>query len=174
VTGSLFRLGSQWKPLFEGDIESLIAYSRPYKLWRKRILAEKRQCQGAGWKWPIQGTSRGQCWWTRQRPDGPGPCKEGTWFSKCFFCLFVYLFVFGGTRVWTQCFVLAKQTFYCLSHTSSPFFSGYFRDAVLWTICPGRPWTVILPISDFQVARIAGMSHWHLAVICAFKDGSGS
>jgi hypothetical protein len=31
----------------------------------------------------------------------------------------------------TFCFVLAKQAFYCLSHTSSPFCSGYFEDGVL-------------------------------------------
>jgi hypothetical protein len=32
-------------------------------------------------------------------------------------CIF---FIFGGTGVWTQCFVLAKQVLNCLSHTSSP------------------------------------------------------
>jgi hypothetical protein len=32
---------------------------------------------------------------------------------------------------------------------------------VPWTICPGWPWTVILPISTSQVARITGVSHCH-------------
>jgi hypothetical protein len=30
-------------------------------------------------------------------------------------------------------------------------------------ICLGWPWTMILPISVFQVARITGISHWHSA-----------
>jgi hypothetical protein len=34
----------------------------------------------------------------------------------------------GGMRVWIQGFVLAKQVLYFLSHASSPFCSGYFRD----------------------------------------------
>jgi hypothetical protein len=33
----------------------------------------------------------------------------------------------------------------------------------LWTICPGWPQTLILPISDSQIARITGVSHQHLA-----------
>jgi hypothetical protein len=53
-----------------------------------------------------------------------------------------YLFIyFGGTAVWTpgfwtQGFALAKQTLYCLIHTSTSFFLGYFGDGVLlstWT-----------------------------------------
>jgi hypothetical protein len=32
---------------------------------------------------------------------------------------------------------LAKQVLYCLSHTSSPFWSGYFENGVPRTICPG-------------------------------------
>jgi hypothetical protein len=38
-----------------------------------------------------------------------------------------------------------------------------FWRCVLGTICPGWPWTVILPISASQVAMITGMSHQHLA-----------
>jgi hypothetical protein len=43
----------------------------------------------------------------------------------------------GGSRVLTQGFTLAKQVLYCLSHTPSPFFSGYFGDGVSGTICLG-------------------------------------
>jgi hypothetical protein len=32
-----------------------------------------------------------------------------------------------------------------LSHTSSPFCSGYFGHEVLWTIFPGWPWTQSQP-----------------------------
>jgi hypothetical protein len=35
-------------------------------------------------------------------------------------------FFFCETGVWTQVFVFIKQTLYRLSHTSSPFCSGYF------------------------------------------------
>jgi hypothetical protein len=40
-----------------------------------------------------------------------------------------------------------------------PAWSGYFEDGVSWTICLGWPWTVILPISASQVAKITGVSH---------------
>jgi hypothetical protein len=47
-----------------------------------------------------------------------------------------------------------KQALYCLSHTSSPFCSGYFGDGVLGTICAGWPWTMSCLISASQDARI--------------------
>jgi hypothetical protein len=43
-----------------------------------------------------------------------------------------------------------------LSHTPSPFCSGYFGDGILRTFCSGWPPTLIFPISVFQVARITG------------------
>jgi hypothetical protein len=46
------------------------------------------------------------------------------------FC-FVFVFLMG--------FVLAKQVLYHLSHTSGAFFSGYFGDEVLRTICLSWP-----------------------------------
>jgi hypothetical protein len=39
---------------------------------------------------------------------------------------------FRGMEVWIQGFMLVKQTFNCLSHTTSPFSSGYFGDDVLF------------------------------------------
>jgi hypothetical protein len=47
-----------------------------------------------------------------------------------------------------------KQVFNYLSHTSSPFRSGYFENGVSQIICPGWFPTRILPISASQVARI--------------------
>jgi hypothetical protein len=35
---------------------------------------------------------------------------------------------FGGSGASTQALALAKKVIYCLSHTSSPFCSGYFAD----------------------------------------------
>jgi hypothetical protein len=60
---------------------------------------------------------------------------------------------FCGTGVWTQGFTLEKQVFYCLSHTSSPFCSGYCGDGGLKS----------------QVAKITGMRHWCLALVILFK-----
>jgi hypothetical protein len=40
-------------------------------------------------------------------------------------------FFFGGTRVWIQGCVLAKQALYCLSHTSSVLCFDYFWDRIL-------------------------------------------
>jgi hypothetical protein len=96
---------------------------------------------------------------------------NSTW-SWCF-VLFWYCWILlantlsffcGRTGVWTQGFVLTKQL-YCLSHTSSPFCSGYFGDGVSHTICLGWPRTLILFISSSQVARITGVSHQHLALL---------
>jgi hypothetical protein len=63
---------------------------------------------------------------------------------------------------WDWGFVLAKQVLYCLSHTSSPFCSGYFGDGLLNYLW-GWPQPEILLISASQVTRIIGMSHWQLA-----------
>jgi hypothetical protein len=83
-------------------------------------------------------------------------------FSPFFVILVVFyqvFFFFDGTRVWTQGFVLAKQALYHVSYASSPFYSGYFGDRVLQTICPGWPQTMILTISASQIARITCMSY---------------
>jgi hypothetical protein len=57
------------------------------------------------------------------------------------------------------CFFVVKQVLYRLSNPSRPFCSSYFGDGVSWVICPSFPWTMILPSSVPQEARIAGMSH---------------
>jgi hypothetical protein len=61
-------------------------------------------------------------------------------------------------------FALAKQALYCLSHISSLFCSGSFRDGVSWTICLGWPCTPKPSYSVSQVARITVMNHQHLAM----------
>jgi hypothetical protein len=75
----------------------------------------------------------------------------------------IFLLLFGGTGVWTQDFTLSKQMLHCFSHISGPFCSGYFGGGVLWTICLGWPWTMILLTLYSQVARVIGISHWLLA-----------
>jgi hypothetical protein len=67
-------------------------------------------------------------------------------------------FIFCGTRVWTQ--GLHLETLH------QPFFAkGFFQDKISWTIFSGWLWTMILLISASWVARITGVSHWHLASI---------
>jgi hypothetical protein len=43
---------------------------------------------------------------------------------------------------------------------SALFLWRIFRDRISWTICPAWPWTTILLISAFWVARITNVSHW--------------
>jgi hypothetical protein len=110
---------------------------------------------------------------------------------------YIYIYFFGGSGVWTQGFMFAKQAFY-LSHTSSPFCSGYlfiyflwywdlnsgptpwvtppalfcdglFQDRVLRTICQGWLRTAFLLISASWVARITGMSYWRQATLVILK-----
>jgi hypothetical protein len=86
-----------------------------------------------------------------------------------------YLF-FGETEFEFR----AWKMLYCLSHASSPFCCGYFGDGVSWTICLCWPWTTILPISAFQVARLLGLQVWaigagfHFFCFCFFEIGSYS
>jgi hypothetical protein len=47
-------------------------------------------------------------------------------------------------------FEFAKQVLCHVSHTSSPFCSGYFGNVISLTVCPGWPWTWILLISAFK------------------------
>jgi hypothetical protein len=58
-----------------------------------------------------------------------------------------FFFFFWWTGTWTQSFTLTKQALYNLSPTTSSVCSGYFRDWVSQTVCPGWPRTVIFPIS---------------------------
>jgi hypothetical protein len=51
--------------------------------------------------------------------------------------LHFFLFFFYRIGVWTQGYMLVKQTLYCLSHTSSPFCSGYFGDGDIMSYLPG-------------------------------------
>jgi hypothetical protein len=64
--------------------------------------------------------------------------------------------VFFETRVWTQDLVFAKWVLCHLSHSSSPFCSGYFGDVISQTICNDWSQTVILQISVSHVARTTG------------------
>jgi hypothetical protein len=49
----------------------------------------------------------------------------------------------------------------CISTTSAtlPALFGYFQHRVLWTVCLGWLWTLILLISASWIARIIGVSH---------------
>jgi hypothetical protein len=52
-----------------------------------------------------------------------------------------------------------RTSCYCLSHTSSPFCSGYFGDGCIVNYLPGLASNCDLPISASQVARITGVIH---------------
>jgi hypothetical protein len=62
--------------------------------------------------------------------------------------LFIY---FEGTVVGTQDFTLAKQTLSCLSHISSPFYSGCFWR---WSLANYLPGLAILLISASQRTNV--------------------
>jgi hypothetical protein len=72
-------------------------------------------------------------------------------------------FFFKWDWVWTQSFVLAKQVLYYLSHTSSPFYSGYFGDGSLTNYLPRLASNLDPMISASQLAKFIGVSHWCLA-----------
>jgi hypothetical protein len=65
---------------------------------------------------------------TTGKPSGQSPGAKLLFDN---FCFGLFWFTFYGTGVGTQGFELAKQAPYHLSHTTSPFFSGYFADGGL-------------------------------------------
>jgi hypothetical protein len=94
--------------------------------------------------------------WKNSSVCTSGPCHHYLIQSMS---LSTFFFFFGGTGVWTQGFTFAKQGFYHLSHTSSPFCSG---NRVWRTICLNCPRTKILLISASQVLSewINGSDAW--------------
>jgi hypothetical protein len=114
-------------------------------------------------------------WWKDWRHWGGGrkgyfdvmffwPDEKLSWYS----CnLLVRLHVYTWTVSILAFFFFAVLAFepraYTLSHSASPFCTGYFQDRVSQTICPGWLWTKILLISASWVARITDLSHQHLA-----------
>jgi hypothetical protein len=76
--------------------------------------------------------------------------------TLCLFC-----FIFGGTGVWTQGFMLAKQAFYCLCHNSVYFALVVILETgvSLFAQAGLRPWSS-LSLSP-KIARIVGMRRQH-------------
>jgi hypothetical protein len=65
-----------------------------------------------------------------------------------------------GPRSWSPCLAICHHR----DGRSAPqLCQAIDWDGVLRTVCPGWPWTLILPISASQAARITGMSHQCLA-----------
>jgi hypothetical protein len=57
-------------------------------------------------------------------------------WALCRLCHVSFLsFFIGESGIWTQGFMVLKQAFYCLSHTSSPFCSGYVGDGSHELLC---------------------------------------
>jgi hypothetical protein len=78
---------------------------------------------------------------------------------------------FGGIGVWTQGFVFAKTGILSLEpHLCVALVILEMRSWELFV----QPWTGILPISAFQVARIIGTSHWHPAGPSLTEKGNAS
>jgi hypothetical protein len=67
--------------------------------------------------------------------------------SICFhsFLFFFFFFLLSGTGDWTQVFMLTKQVFCLLSHSSSPLCSGYFGEWGLTNYLAGLSLNCDLP-----------------------------
>jgi hypothetical protein len=91
------------------------------------------------------------------------------WVFNNFFFFFFFWYVWGLNSGHHAC----KAGAYHFSHASSLFCSGYLGDWVSWTICLGWPWTMILPISTSQVARITDLSHQHTASFFKLRNRTG-
>jgi hypothetical protein len=53
-----------------------------------------------------------------------------------YICIYIKFYFFGGARIWTHGFRLAKQMLYHLNHASGPFCSGYFGERSLTNSFP--------------------------------------
>jgi hypothetical protein len=71
------------------------------------------------------------------------------------------LFLFCGTRVWTQSFVPARQVLHHLSHTASLLW-------LFWRWGFMNYLSMILLISVSQVVKITAMTHWHQVTLTDF------
>jgi hypothetical protein len=71
------------------------------------------------------------------------------------FGFFFFFLSFCDSEIWTQ--VLHFKPLH------QPFFLMFYRDQILWTICPAWLQTTILLISASWVVRIIGISHQHTA-----------
>jgi hypothetical protein len=80
-----------------------------------------------------------------------------TWYCCLNIIIIIIIIIISGTWAWTQGNILAKP------HPLNPFYSDYFWDGVLCTICGSCPQTTIVLISVSQVARIICVNHWHTA-----------
>jgi hypothetical protein len=70
---------------------------------------------------------------------------------------FIYLFTyFNFLQYWSlnSRFGVARQMLYCLTHVSTPLYSGYFGDRIL-LLCSGHP---ELRSSYFKFSTVAGMT----------------
>jgi hypothetical protein len=72
-----------------------------------------------------------------------------------------FWFIFTFWCDWSLNSGLWKVVLYCLSHTSSSFFSSYFGEEILLTICQGWAQTMILLILVSWVIRMTGVNHQH-------------
>jgi hypothetical protein len=81
----------------------------------------------------------------------------------------IVLFCFGGTGVWTQGFILAKQMFYAWATPSVYFALVILQTGNSRTFCPGWPQPTVLQTSAFQVAGIIDTSHWCLVTVNLMK-----
>jgi hypothetical protein len=59
------------------------------------------------------------------------------WVLHGYWYFLYYSYSFSASDVWPQGFVIAKQVLYCLSHTPSAFYCGYFGDRGLMIYLPG-------------------------------------
>jgi hypothetical protein len=68
---------------------------------------------------------------------------------------FVLFVAVVSTGIWTQDFALVRQALYCLSHASSPFYSGCFGS--VWRFA--QAWTIIFFYAS-TIAVMPGIRHY--------------
>jgi hypothetical protein len=154
-SGQRREQGSGWAGFWHICTSSLC--SCLHICWYRTVLITKSYFQtvlrrttagGGQGLFPWQGWGHPKCSRSWQ-VKAAGACtphlpRAGRGCLSAYFFHFLFSSFFGGTGGWTQDFALAKQVLHCLSHTSSPFCSGYFGDGVSQTICLGWPQTLIL------------------------------
>jgi hypothetical protein len=97
-------------------------------------------------------------------------------YINIYIYMHIYVYIHILTFIYFCCCFLVRQEFELrilalqnknfsswAMHPRS-FLSGYFEDIVSQTICLGWPWTVVLPISASQVAKMTDMNHRCLAI----------
>jgi hypothetical protein len=118
------------------------------------IIAPLSKILSVGWPWSLSAFQLGATCVLLSLP-------LSIYIYSCCICVYIYIYscLFVGLGFELRASCLQSRCLW-LEPCLQSICSGYFGDGISWTICLGRPPTIILLlISASQIAKITSMSH---------------